>query len=245
MKKILLALTTTVFIGNAMAQCTPDMTETVPGLHPTTIENIAPATVGVPYSQTITVIIPTDTTVEIIPGFPTTVPITKAVVTSLTGLPAGFTYACNPSTCEFPGGTTKCAIITGTATAGQEGAYPLNVFVTYYAGSLTADDTVTGYILNVNPATGLAEISKNNALSAHVAPNPFVSNANIEFTAVKSGDVKISVFNLLGKVVKTETVRATAGENQYTLRGNTLPSGVYLMEVFDGKNKITQRLIKQ
>ena len=243
MKKLLLSFFIAISISQVNAQCTPDLSETVPGMHPTQIEGLATAFVGVPYSQTITAIIPADTVI-IVFGFPTTVPITSATVTNVSGLPAGFTYACNVSGCVFPGGATNCAVITGTATAGQVGSYPLDIYLTYLAGVITSDDTVSGYVLNIN-TVGIWEVAKSNNLALSASPNPFTTNANIDFTAPKSGDVKITVYNLLGKMMKTENVRATAGENSYQLKGANLMPGAYLVELNDGKSKTTQRLIKQ
>lgn len=243
MQKFLLSIAIAFSLANVNAQCTPDPAETAAGIHPTQIEGIAPAFVGVPYSQTLTVIIPADTIVLVF-GVPTTVPITSATVTSVAGLPAGFTYACNVSGCVFPGGSTNCAVLTGTATAGQVGSYPLQIFVTYLAGVITADDTVTGYVLNVN-TLGIWEVAKNNSLSLSANPNPFTNNTNIEFIAPKSGEIKITVYNLLGTIVKVETIKANAGENLYQLKGVNLVQGAYLVELNDGKSKTTQRLIKQ
>lgn len=243
MKKILLIALAYISFTQVQAQCTPDPSETAPGIHPTTTENIAPATVGTPYAQTLTVIIPADTTIEVF-GIPQTIPIDKAVVTSVTGLPTGFTYACNPSNCEFPGGQTNCAIITGTAVAGQEGSYPLTINVTYYVAGLEQDDEVTGYVLSINPV-GLWDLNKPSAITMTAGPNPFNQNATIDFVTPKAMDVKITLYNLLGAPVRTEMVKATAGNNSYLLKGANIQNGIYLVEISDGKRKITQRLVKQ
>lgn len=243
MKQILPAMALFFAAHLAQAQCTPDPSATSPGIYPNFVENLDPATVGVAYSETITIVVPADTTVEVIPGFPTTVPINNIKVNNVLGLPSGFSYACNPSSCIFPGGSTHCAVITGTATAGQEGTYALGIAVTYDVG-LTQDDTVYGYVLNVNPV-GVAEIVKNTTIRSKVSPNPFSVNAEVSFITPVATDVKISVFNLLGKVVRTENMKASAGENTYTLKGAALQPGIYLVEVSDGRNKSTQKLIKQ
>ncbi len=243
MKKTLLC-TSIVFASLfAKSQCTPDVSETAAGIHPSVIENLAPATVGTPYAQTLTVIIPADTVVLVF-GVPTTVPITNAKVTNVTGLPTGFTYACNVSACTFPGGTTNCAIITGTATAGQEGSYPVDIYVTYTAGVITADDTVTGYILNIG-ALSTFELSRSNSLQMHVAPNPFNNNVNVDFYSPINGTMRVTLYNLLGKTIKSEVISATTGENNYSLKGLNLPSGAYLFELNDGKTKVTKKLIKE
>ncbi|HLP11467.1 MAG TPA: T9SS type A sorting domain-containing protein [Flavobacteriales bacterium] len=241
-KTLLTVFTVFSFIG-ATAQCTPDGTETEPGIHPTQAEGLATGFEGSPYSQTLTVIIPSDTTV-IIFGIPTTIPIDDATVTNVSGMPSGFTYACNVPSCVFPGGATNCAVLTGSPTVGQAGSYPLNIYVTYHAGSISSDDTVTGYVININ-TVGIWEIERNNGLKLTANPNPFTWNANVDFISAHAGDVKITLYNLLGKVVRTETMRAAKGENSYELRGAGLEPGAYLVEVSDGKSTSSQRLIKQ
>lgn len=243
MKKFLLFSFIGISFTQVNAQCTPDGSASGDGIHPTQAEGLATGYETVPYSQTLTVIIPSDTTIDVF-GTPTTVPIDDATVTNVTGLPAGFTYACDVAGCVFPGGETHCAVITGTPTLGQAGSYPLEIYVTYQAGFISADDTVTGYTLNIN-TVGIWELSKNNALKVNANPNPFTVNASIDFVSPENGDVKITVYNSLGILVKTETVRANYGENTYELKGAYLVPGIYLVELFDGKNKSSQQLIKQ
>ncbi|HYG52507.1 MAG TPA: T9SS type A sorting domain-containing protein, partial [Flavobacteriales bacterium] len=243
MKKILPAVFTVFLCIGVKAQCTPDGSETAAGMHPTQAEGLATGFEGSPYSQTLTVIIPSDTTV-IIFGVPTTVPIDDATVTSVGGLPSGFGYACNVSGCVFPGGQTNCAIITGNPTTGQAGSYPLNIYVTYHAGSLSSSDTVTGYVININ-TVGIWEIERNTAIKISAQPNPFTWNARLDFITPDAGNVAVTLYNVLGDVVRTETIHAYKGENTYTLCGADLAPGTYLIELNDGKNKSTQRVIKQ
>lgn len=246
MKKHLLFLLFAAGYGTASyAQCTPDMSQTQPGIHPTVQENLAPATVGVPYSQTLTVIIPADTCVQIFPPPApcTVIPISKAVVTNVDGLPSGFTYACNPSNCEFPGGQTNCAVITGTATAGQVGSYPIDIYLTYYAGSIQQEDTLQGYVLNVN-LTGNISFSKEITFSVKQnMPNPFDESTSIQYTVPKSGKVEFKVFNLLGKEVYSRQLNATSGDNTYQFNGSVLASGTYLYRISDGSNLATRRMV--
>ncbi|HXH17870.1 MAG TPA: hypothetical protein VNJ07_02215, partial [Chitinophagales bacterium] len=56
------------------------------------------------------------------PNSGTVYPIKKIKVNSITGLPAGVTYQCNPSNCTINGGSKGCILISGTPTAA--GTYP-------------------------------------------------------------------------------------------------------------------------
>src|SRR5690606_11858260 len=90
--------------------CLPDANYTNPGYYP---DSLPPAQIGASYGQTITVVVPKDTTIELIQGFPVTIDIDSIVLTSITNLPLGFTYECEPKSCGFIGNTSGCVKIIG------------------------------------------------------------------------------------------------------------------------------------
>ena len=122
---ILFALTTPIF---AFSQaCQPDgQYSGLTGLHPDVNVNLTQATAGQSYSQTMTIVVPQDTTVNF-PGVGVVnLTMNNRRLDAIQGLPQGFSYACNPSNCSFPGNSLGCIIITGNPTIGQAGTYPLN-----------------------------------------------------------------------------------------------------------------------
>lgn len=64
-------------------------------------------------------------------------------------------------------------------------------------------------------------------------PNPFNPSTTISFDLPKPADVRVDVFNLLGRrVFTTSSVRLAAGSQlQITLSANDLPSGLYVYRV--------------
>src|SRR5687767_13760235 len=94
------------------SQCTPDPSYTSTGIWPDTITNMAPACIGGPYQMDFTVVVPADTVVAGLLFI-----VDSTIVTSVSGLPAGFAYSCTPPSCVTLGGTSGCFIITGTPTA--------------------------------------------------------------------------------------------------------------------------------
>ena len=107
--------------------CTPDptysVTTTLKGIHPDTLVNLAQAYVGVPYSQTLTLVIPKDT-VNIL-----TFKWDSTVAKSFTGMPASLSYACwnqngipaKAANCSWKGNSIGCVIITGTPLLSEVG----------------------------------------------------------------------------------------------------------------------------
>lgn len=108
---------------HASAQCVPDASITQPGIYPDTTTNLPVGTAGVFYSSDIQLKVITDTFAS---GF--NVDVVDITVNSVSGLPAGFSYACTPSSCVFPGGSNGCIRLSGSNPT--PGTYNLTVNVT-------------------------------------------------------------------------------------------------------------------
>ena len=116
MKKSLLSLILgcSVLLGYSQKSCVPDPQYSGGGIYPDTVTfNSTPAFVGQSYNQLITIITPVDTVVEV-GGLPITATFEQVELISVTGLPSFLDYTCDPPTCIFPGGSTKCADLFST-----------------------------------------------------------------------------------------------------------------------------------
>jgi hypothetical protein len=59
-------------------------------------------------------------------------------------------------------------------------------------------------------------------------PNPFNATATIEYVLAKTGEVEISIYNMLGQKIETLYAgRSQAGENSLIWNADDYPSGVY------------------
>lgn len=155
MKKLLLFVSITLLtISSASAQCTPDPQYTTPGIYPNQATGLGSGCVGVPYTQLITNVVPVDTCVEIAQGFPCiTFNIDSVVITSVSGLPAGLSivYYDGGNTNSpadqgcFEGGTTGCALISGTPT--QAGTYNLSIDVMGYTAGQSQPTLIDWYTI--------------------------------------------------------------------------------------------------
>ena len=79
-------------------------------------------------------------------------------------------------------------------------------------------------------------------------PNPFNPSTEITFSLVKSSDVKLVVYNILGQAVR-ELANETlpAGAYSYTWDGNdssglVAPSGVYIYTLSAGSNSVSKKM---
>ncbi len=248
MKKLLSLFVVAIFgVSAAIAQCTPT-SETEVGIYPDTLENLPPAYIGLSYSTVIQIVMPNDTTTDV-PGFGTlTLDINYFLADSVEGLPAGFTYACNPSDCKFPGGGTGCILLSGPALT-TEATYDLVVHVTpnvYH--SLIGDfdgpaTTVEGYKIVAMPV-GVTEVFNTNEFQVgQNVPNPFEGTTTINYSTPINEEVELTVFDVLGKVVYQEKAMSEVGMNKFVFNALSHSPGVYMYTVSNGEKAYTKRMV--
>jgi hypothetical protein len=245
MKRILLLFPIFVFAlaGHlAVSQCVPNTSITVPGIYPDSATGLVSGTVGVPYSEVIQAKVLTDTSLG---GAP--VIITNVTVTSVSGLPPGLSYSCNPASCVFPGGSNGCMLISGTPTTA--GVYPLTVV-------LTANGTIFGipvppqsstlsyYKITIDSPTGIAEGVKNIRFDfINNQPNPASGYTDLTFVTPTATDVTIKLFNVIGSEVMTQKIRGMAGSNTTRINLDGISPGIYMITMDNGSAVISRRMI--
>ncbi|MBL8025340.1 MAG: T9SS type A sorting domain-containing protein [Fibrobacteres bacterium] len=75
-------------------------------------------------------------------------------------------------------------------------------------------------------------------LTISAYPNPFLPVTNINYTADKSGIIKI--FDSFGRLVKSENINGGSGKASFN--GAKLPSGVYIAQLESNRNITTTKL---
>lgn len=247
MKNTLLTLTLTVFTIFASAQCTPDPQYVGGGIYPDTITGVADAIVGQPYNQLMTIITPPDTVVS---GFSAT--IDSINLTNVTGLPPNFTYTCNPASCSFPGGSTKCAEVYSTIdpTVLDIGFYPITFECISYAtvpilGGTTLTFVTGGYAIEIvdNTTSVIYQFNNQTFELKSPFPNPVTNQAEIQFISGKSDDIVFRIYNLLGKQVYLREIRTNRGINSIDVNTTAFPAGIYMYSINNGEKVLTKRMI--
>ena len=239
MNKILL-LVTIVFLThlNVNAQCTPDPQYTVAGVYPDSATGISQACIGIAYDEVITVVVPADTTIMIGP-IPLTLAFDSIVVSSWTGLPAGFTYSCYDAQntigpldqCAFEGATTGCISITGTPTLADIGSYQQIINTDTYttpASPLGGNPTVTVvdyYYLHIIDCTNnVHAMTKSKFL---LYPNP--AKSVVTLNGLNGLDLaSVSVVDIEGKIMQQHT-HITGPALDMDL--NNLARGMYFVKI--------------
>jgi len=250
MKKTLLTLSLAIATIFASAQCTPDSQFSAPGIYPDSTTGLSPAYVGQAYNEVITIITPLDTSV-VYAGNTIAVTILTIELTSVTGLPASFSYDCEGGNCTFAGGATSCAVLSSpSADVSELGSHQIimNTTTTADAGigiPITQDDVIDYYYIEVlNGTTSTLNQFYDNTFELKAAfPNPVVNNAKIQFISGTPKAVSFKVYNLLGEEVDSQIIHSQRGVNTIHVNTTSYSEGMYLYSINNGKEVLTKRMI--
>jgi len=253
MKRFVLSLFTFSAISFfSAAQCVPDtsITHNDPGIYPDSITNLPHAIVGIPYSTTIQLKVPTDT-VAIIFGQSIPVTIDDITVDIVTGLPPGYTYSCTPASCVFPGGSDACVLLQGPAPTPQQVGmiYPIHVKATAH-GHITSSGfsvqdsaNIDYYFIQVDDNVGLHPLSASRFEVAQNTPNPFSGLSEVVFNTPHSALTNIKVSNMIGEIVFSKVVMSKTGINKIMFNAKDFEPGIYFYTISSEKNSVTKRMI--
>ncbi|MBY0487579.1 MAG: T9SS type A sorting domain-containing protein, partial [Flavobacteriaceae bacterium] len=99
------------------------------------------------------------------------------------------------------------------------------------------------------PGTARTVVGANPKLEVSIAfealayPNPFAENFKLDVTTNSSDDLRVSVYDMLGKLVEDRKV--STSDVQTLEVGANYPSGVYNVIVTQGEHTKTLRVIKR
>ena len=196
---------------------------------------------GVPYGEVITIISPDEVTI----GEGST-PLVKIRLDTVLNLPPGIIYESEHN--EFFPDSVYCISLSGTPT--DTGTFYLGITVTPYIllfESIFKLDPViddTSVFIRIEPPSlsELVENSEFNILTAH--PNPFQISTRIGYTLSTPVEMKLLVYNMLGRKVYHEKMMGSFGENYFDFTGENFPSGIYLYSVIWGNQAFNGKLVK-
>ena len=244
MKKLLLALVLTSSFSFSYAQCTPDPT-LIPdafGVSPDTIVNFPGAVLSAPYTTELHFKAPSDAG-DIDPTF-SGATITSFTVTSVTGIPPGMDYVCNIVSCQYSGGTTGCAVISGVCTV--EGIYEIEINISAvinipFLGNQTVPRTFTGYKIYVNE-DGSVSVHDKQIEKLNLFPNPVSEKFTLTGLTADYGVNQISIFNMEGKLIQTVDY-----DNQSSIEVATtkLENGMYFVNILHDNGTEVLKFIKE
>ena len=78
---------------------------------------------------------------------------------------------------------------------------------------------------------------------AGVYPNPARGEAHVRFALPEDGEVRVSVYDVMGREVTTETARYDAGSNAAGIDASALSAGVYVVRVATERAVVTGKFV--
>ena len=275
MKKLALLFTVIIFsFNNVNAQCSPDFIFTslaIPGVYPPAVQipnvplplGIADGSVGVSYTQTLTLVVLQDTTMDIASLLdPTIVTAINAagistimsldvnhVVYDVSGLPNGLSYTCDQSGCQYSSGVDGCILIDGTPTQGGTFPVPVNMTVNVQIPAIpnpipglppilpaTAIDIPTFPVVEYDLLiSGGTAVTDFRSSDFTLFPNPTSYNTTLNLKT--TADVKI--YNVLGEVV----VNYSSVKNTLKIKKSDLGIGMFYVLISTKNQKEIIKLI--
>ena len=114
--------------------------------------------------------------------------------------------------------------------------------VSYYRLEQT---DINGKSVYANQIVMVDNSSAANKLTAlNLEPNPFKNTMSVNFSTVNDGNMQVSVSDLSGKTVYSETTSYTEGNNMLNLNLDNLADGIYILKMQMGNTVNTQRIVK-
>lgn len=235
----------TGFAIASVAQCTPNVScipsGTTYGICPDSATGMAIGTVGVPYTQVMSMMVPPDGTDF---GQPLAT-IVSIDITSVDSLAPGLTYTCSPAGCSFPGNSNGCILITGTPTMVWNHQITVNAiaYATVFGFPANLPQTNKQYRSIVVGPAGVETLDLTKFDVDQNSPNPFSESSEIRFSTVSNGSVEFKVFNMLGAVIFDSNYKTAKGVNTIKIDGNSFAPGVYIYSITNGDKTITKRMV--
>ena len=160
----------------------------------------------------------------------------------------GLTLECNnggssPNQCTFMGGQSGCGLLSGTPLLAGEFDVVIESFI--YVTVLAAVEypfNYDGYTIFINQIDLTTENIKV-VSEVSVSPNPFTSNALVQFESLNGARGYFTIMNLLGEVKYQESLSIKKGLNKIQISSEELDSGIYLYRLEVGEFSVTKRLV--
>ena len=111
--------------------------------------------------------------------------------------------------------------------------------------TLSPDNPTTSIDFEVNEeyVTRIEDVL--NGASLKLFPNPVTETLNVQVEIRQSVKLNISVINLLGETILSETQQLNEGIQTMGINLTNLPQGIYFLNLSDGQEILSQKIMKQ
>jgi hypothetical protein len=205
---------------------------------------------GVPVAPTITIAIKSD--VCNVRTYRYTAPAVLPIATTTAGAASGYLWSTPTGTVGSTGtidsGSVNSRIITVTYTSNAAAGAGDSIRLRYTTAGC-GNGVIKAQKLSNLVKTGCPPIAKNTSkvsnllptsMEVKVYPNPTTSQFNVEVKSSETEEAELSVLDITGRFIK----RLKVSSNSIVNLGSDLKSGAYILEVKQGKEVKTIRVIK-
>lgn len=132
-------------------------------------------------------------------------------------------------------------------TAPAQGSFGTTFYAAFNAAN--GDNTSGGDVIYLSSLYVQEETDPNgliDAYSGHTVypyPNPVISDMYIDMIPDVSGVIKISIFDMGGRLMLSEIANGSSGKLEVDLSG--IPSGQYFVKIISGNQDFTGRIVKK
>jgi hypothetical protein len=174
--------------------------------------------------------------VVVSPSVTLTTPITGPTSTyigghiTLANATSGGSWSCvTPSRATINSST---GVVTGIATG---------VAVIYYTISGTCGYAMDSTFITIYGSTGIAQHNEANAISTY--PNPTTGELNISWAQPMAGDAAVTISDVTGKAILTETISLGAAATAASINLSGLENGVYFIAIKAGEINYNNKVV--
>jgi hypothetical protein len=210
------------------------------------------ACIGQPYSQSVTIKVPSTFVFQGI-----TLGLTSASIATtgaVSGLPTGIGYSCDPPNCVFNANTLGCILLSGTPTNAAQAPDTLDLSIKAKVNTSFGPLDITfpgpiapgNYYLVLRTAAGCMSeaVEPGSPFTAmQNTPNPFSGQTTFHVDSDVAGSFQFNVFDILGNRVHNQTVSLSAGANQFSFEAGTLPVGAYYYILGNRDGKVSGKMV--
>jgi hypothetical protein len=127
-------------------------------------------------------------------------------------------------------------------TFGSYGNYQVPLVITCDSAKGITHDFY-GQIYILNQASGIIDYNSS-SVNLTLYPNPVTDQLNIGLNSSLSGQVTVSVLNLMGQVIQTNEIVNGSSQKMITVNTASLPKGLYFVQLNCEGQIVTGRFVK-
>ena len=98
-------------------------------------------------------------------------------------------------------------------------------------------------IMTFTTAAQRVEEESASTSSISINPNPATSQINVSFSTMEEGSYTINLFDLTGRIVKSEIDNASTGENNHIMNLDGVAKGLYMVIIQKGQTVLKSKLV--